>query len=110
MVSVRPSILADMATHYPPEIADYFEASLTTGMRPSELIAVEWRDVNEKARELRVQRARVWGKDKPKTKTNTVRDIELTDRAFAVVMRQKPLTFGANCALLESKYAQTVGR
>jgi len=93
------TILADMATHYPPEVGDYFEAALTTGMRPSELIAVEWRDLNEKSRELRVQRARVWGKDKPKTKTNTVRDIELTDRAFTVVMRQKPKTFVANGAI-----------
>jgi hypothetical protein len=28
------TILADMATHYAPEVTDYFEAALTTGMRP----------------------------------------------------------------------------
>lgn len=93
------AILADMAQHYPLEVSDYFEAALTTGLRPSELIAVEWRDFNENSRELRIQRARVWGKDKPKTKTNTVRDIELTDRAFAVIVRQKPRTHAAGGAI-----------
>jgi integrase len=93
------AILADMAHHYPIAVGDYFETALTTGLRPSELIAVEWRDFNENSRELRIQRARVWGKDKPKTKTNTVRDIELTDRAFAVIVRQKPRTHAAGGAI-----------
>jgi integrase len=96
------AVLLDLAAHHPPEVADYFELAFTTGMRPSELIAVEWRDFDERHRELRVQRARVWGKDKAETKTHAMRNLELTDRALAVVVRQKSRAAGGATSILRN--------
>jgi hypothetical protein len=49
---------------------------------------LNWREFNEKAGELRVQRALVLGKGQAEDEDNTVRDIELAEIAFAVIIKQ----------------------
>ncbi|MGP1609411.1 MAG: hypothetical protein ACTS5G_01800, partial [Burkholderiales bacterium] len=71
--------------------ANYVEFGFFTGVRPSELIALLWRDVTL-AGSVRIERARVMAHDKGKTKTAVVRDIELCLRALAVIKRQRALT------------------
>ncbi len=39
-------VLNWMREHHPPGIASYFQAAMFSGMRPEELIALEWRDVD----------------------------------------------------------------
>ncbi len=85
-------ILADLAAHTPAPVVNYFTAAFFTGIRPSELIAIRWADVDFNRRAVRVQRAIVRGKAKATTKTNTVRDVDLNDRALAAFEAQRKHT------------------
>jgi integrase len=88
----RDAVLAHMAAKYAPEAGNYFEFAFCTGMRPSELIALRWGDIDWNHRTVTVQRAIVLNVEKS-TKTNRVRDVHLTDRAIAALTRQKAATF-----------------
>lgn len=88
----RERILAYLCDHYDSQVWNWYEFAFGTGMRPSEQIVVQWRDVDWKRRTIRVQRARVRAVEKA-TKTGKVRDIDLTDRMVDVLQRQKPYSF-----------------
>lgn len=79
--------------HRDDQTANYFEFAFFTGLRTSELIALEWRDVDLRRRTIRVQRATVNGKAKAQTKTAKARDVDLTERAYAALIRQKARTY-----------------
>jgi integrase len=51
-----------------------------------------WSDVDLKKGTIRIDKARVMGRDKDTTKTAVVRDVELCPRAIAVLKRQRALT------------------
>lgn len=85
-------VLAEIAKRENPQVFNYFEAAIFTGMRVSEQIAVTWSDLDARRRRLRVARARVWGEDKKTTKTSLGRDIELLERAFNAIQRQRAFT------------------
>lgn len=72
--------------------ADYVEFVFFSGLRPSEAIALTWThtDLNQSA--IRVERARVMGKDKDVTKTSEGRDVELNPRAWAVLKRRRSVS------------------
>ena len=72
----------------------YFEVAFFTGLRTSELIALQWQDIDFHGRQLRVHRAKVRKREKG-TKTSRVRDVELSSRAIAALKRHKALTFMA---------------
>lgn len=91
------SILAHMAK-YGDHVVNYFEFAFFTGMRPSELISLQWGDIDWNRKQIRVERAKVLGEEKG-TKTNQVRFIELNSRALAALQRQKLLTFLAGGAV-----------
>ena len=86
------AILADLAKHTSAPVVNYFTAAFFTGIRPSELIAIRWSDVGFLRRQVRVQRAIVRGKAKSTTKTNTVRDVDLNDRALFAFEGQRQHT------------------
>jgi len=67
----------------------YFEFSFMTGMRPEEIIALKWTDLDERSGTIRVQRARSAG-EYTTIKTYQTRDVDLVSRALAAVayMRQ----------------------
>ncbi|MBB3642572.1 site-specific integrase [Variovorax atrisoli] len=69
----------------------YYEVAFFTGMRPSELIALRWRNVNLARGQLTVTTALTRGKEKD-TKTSVVRTLELTSRALAALKAQHKLT------------------
>lgn len=96
----RDAMLKHMKAAFPDAILNYFQFAFFTGLRPSELIAVRWGDVDWKKKTIRVQRARVMWEDKG-TKTNTVRDVRLTPPALDALTRQKTHTFmkGAECPI-----------
>jgi integrase len=85
-------VLADMAKHYDPQVANYFEGAIWLGWRPSEGIALTWSRLDWRKRILRIGEARVRGLDKG-TKTGRARDVELDDRAIDLFRRQKAHTF-----------------
>jgi len=87
----RDRILGHMAAHFPEPVWNYFEFAFFTGLRPSEQIALTWGDIDWNRRRVRVQRARVDWEEKG-TKTNRVRDVDLSDPALAALRRQRAHT------------------
>lgn len=69
-----------------------FAFAFETGMRTSELIALEWGDIDWHRKTVHVHRAFVEGQAKaPKTEAGN-RHIELSDTALAVLLQLKPIT------------------
>lgn len=81
-------ILAKTAERWGEELRDYYEFAFFSGLRPSEQIEMRWdRDVDLRARSVRIQRARVENTVKD-TKTYYNRTLELHSRAYAALERQ----------------------
>ncbi len=74
---------------------NYFEFAFFSGLRPSELIAVKWGDVDFVRRLVTVSGARVRGLDKTTKTKGSQRDVDLQSRAMIALMRQKKHTFMA---------------
>ena len=85
-------VLSYMHLNLPELAANYFEFACMAGARTSELIAIQWQDVDFINNTVTIRRARVRQKLKS-TKTFQVRQLELNSRALAVVERQLKITF-----------------
>ena len=86
---------------YDPQIRNLFEFSCFTGMRPSEVIALQWEDIDQIRGLARVCRANTFGKIH-ETKTFMVRDVELMNRAKDALGRQKEHTLLKNSFIFEN--------
>ena len=86
------AILGELGARDDAQVANYFTAAFFGGFRPSEQIALRWSDVDFQQRTVRVQRAVVRGQAKESTKTYLVRDVELSDRAWAAIEAQRAHT------------------
>ena len=86
------AILDNLAEREDTQVVNYFAAAFFAGFRPSEQIALRWSDVDFEQRTVRVQRAVVRGQAKNSTKTYLVRDVELSDRAWAAIEAQRAHT------------------
>lgn len=95
------AILAKLSERYDLQIVNYFTLAFFTGLRPSEMISVEWRHVDWNNRTLRVEQAKVRAKLKG-TKTHSARDVVLIDRAMDALERQKPYTYMLNAAIFHN--------
>lgn len=95
------AVVAHLAAKFDPQVAAYFEFALQTGMRPSEIIALCWGDIDFKRKTARVSKARVDWEEKD-TKTSRVRDVDLSDGAMAVLQRQKAHTFLADAEVFNN--------
>lgn len=85
-------ILASMHDHYDPRIVHYFEFAFRTGMRPEELIALQWGDIDWNHGTIRVERARTAGEEKD-LKTYHARDVDLVTPALEALRAMKPWTY-----------------
>lgn len=85
-------ILAHLAEAYDVRVWCYFTFAFLTGMRPEELIALRWEDVDWNHRTIRVLRARTAGAFKD-LKTYNARDVDLVDRALGVLRDMKVWTY-----------------
>jgi integrase len=77
-----------------PQTVNYFEFAFFSGLRTSELVSLEWGDIDQRSGIARVQRARVLGNNKT-TKTAKARSVELTQRALVALDRQCAYTHRA---------------
>lgn len=77
------------AAHHP-TWRNYFEVAFFTGLRPSELIAIHWPNVDFRRETLKVAGARVRATDKD-TKTHAIRYVDLQTPALAALQRQREL-------------------
>jgi integrase len=89
----RERILADMRKHYPAAIVAYFMFAFATGMRPEEIIALRWSDIDTERQLARVQRVRTFrGSEREGSKTHTVRDVDLVPMALEALAVMAPVT------------------
>jgi len=61
----------------------YFEVAFWTGCRPSELVALRWKDIDWFNGSVIINKSRVRGVEKQVTKTHNVREVYLNDRSKA---------------------------
>jgi integrase len=87
----RALVLGDMKRKYDVRVWAYFAFAFATGMRPEEMIALEWKDVDWNHGTIRVERARTAGKNGP-LKTYQARDVDLVEDAVAALLAMKPWT------------------
>lgn len=83
-----------------PRWLSYYEVFFGTGMRPSELFALRWSDIDWRLSTITVQRA-FTRKTMKVTKTSRVRHVEMTPMAIEGLERQKAVTFLAGNHVFE---------
>lgn len=71
---------------------NYFEFAFFTGLRPSEMIALKWGNIDFLRKKVSVVGARVRAVNKD-VKTHRSRDVDLQSRALVALTRQKKHTF-----------------
>lgn len=86
-------LLTWFRTNRSPQTLNYFEFAIFTGMRTSELLGLQWGDIDFRRGTAKVHRVVVNGEDKHTTKTARSRNVELMSRAIAALKRQKDHTF-----------------
>lgn len=84
--------LYELATGLQRIYACLFEFLFYTGMRPGEAMALRWDEVDTRARKAKVCRIQQRGKIFERTKTKTVREVLLNDRALHALEQARPLT------------------
>jgi integrase len=90
----RDLILGSMAEHCDPRIWAYFSFAFYTGMRPEELIALRWSDIDFQHGVARVQRVRTFkGSVRDGSKTHAERDVDLVPQALEALRVMKKYTF-----------------
>jgi integrase len=85
-------VLGDLYAKYDERVWAYFEFAFMTGMRPEELIALRWTDVDWNHGTIRVERAMSAGKVTT-LKTYQTRDVDLVQRAVVALQTMKAWTF-----------------
>jgi integrase len=73
--------------------AAYFEFAFFTGMRTSEMLALQWSDIDFVSNYARVSKAQSKGRLNDRMKVAKIRDVCLNDRALHALQVLKPLTF-----------------
>ena len=72
--------------------AAYFEFCFYTGMRPGEVMALRWSEIDRRARTANVCRIQIRGVIQDRTKTKRSRKVLLNDRAMHALEKARPLT------------------
>lgn len=89
----RDVVLADMWQRYDPRVGAYFTFAFFTGMRPEEIIALRWDDIDERSGLARVCRVRTFkGSERDGSKTGQGRDVDLLPQALEALHVMKPYT------------------
>lgn len=86
------AIIQKMIDHGDIEYANYIEFAAFSGMRTSELLAMEWPDIDFNHETARVNKAKVRKRTKA-TKNYRFRYIELNSRAMAALRKQAEISF-----------------
>ena len=71
----------------------YFTFAFFTGMRPEEIIALRWSDIDFQDETARVRRARTFkGSERDGSKTHAERDVDLVGKAMEAIRMMEPYT------------------
>ena len=93
---VDPFTLEEQAAiiaNLPDQAANLFQFAFWTGLRTSELIALEWGDIDSVRGVIWVRRAKVRGELKPPKTEAGIREVKLLPAAVAALKAQKTHTF-----------------
>lgn len=82
--------------------AAYFEFAFFAGMRPSEILALRWSDVDEQRDYARVSKARSKGRLNDHTKNSTVRDVLLNERSLHALDVARSISYDADGYVFQS--------
>lgn len=85
-------IIADAEAHYPGQLHNFIEFWFWTGLRTSEIFALDWNNVDLASGSILIAEANVRGVVKNRTKTNTARTVKLNSRALGAIQRQRAHT------------------
>lgn len=102
-------LLSNMRHRYATENTQlywYAETAFWTGCRPSELIALQWTDVQLDSKTLIISKGRVKGIDQNHTKTKKVRTVFLNDRALTAFIELKAMGMSAEHVFISSETRQ----
>jgi integrase len=92
----RDRVLEYMKQNYDVRISAYFTTAFFTGLRPEEIIAVRWSDIDEDFATLRIQRVRTFrGSERAGTKTGDERAVDLVAEAREAIKLMHPYTGGS---------------
>lgn len=72
--------------------AAYFEFCFYTGMRPGEVMALRWSEIDRRGKAANVCRIQIRGMIQDRTKTKRTRKVLLNDRALHALEKARPLT------------------
>ena len=72
--------------------ATYFGFCFYTGMRPSEVMALRWSEIDRRGKATNVCRIQIRGMIQDRTKTKRIRKVLLNDRALHALEKARPLT------------------
>jgi integrase len=89
------AIIADMAKHCDPQVANFVAFKFFTGLRTGEAFGLRWANVDLAAKLIVVSESVVEGEEKDSTKTSTARRVFLNSRALAAVKAQQAHTLMA---------------
>jgi integrase len=82
-IAERDKVLADMRERYDERVYAYYLFAFFTGMRPEEIIALRWSDIDFASGTARVQRVRTFkGSERDGSKTHAERDVDLVPQAL----------------------------
>lgn len=100
-------IIAHLAKHHEGQVHNLVEFWMFTGLRTSEIAALQWPNVDEASGRILVKEALVRGKAKGNTKTNVARTVILNSRAIAALARQRQHTLlGGKHVFLDPRYGE----
>lgn len=86
------AITAEFHDKYPGQVANLVEFWFWTGMRTSEIVGLNWNNVDLASGTVLVAESMVRGVRKSNTKTNVARLVKLNSRALAALQRQRQHT------------------
>lgn len=90
----RDLVLDEMSKRYDPRVSAYFVFAFYTGMRPEEMIALRWGDIDWRKRTAHVGRVRTFrGSERDGSKTHTERDVDLVSVVMNALQAMKAYTF-----------------
>ena len=75
--------------HVDPHYLAYFTTAFLTGMRPNELLALKWHNVDFEMRMVTVREGRVQGIEGPPKTLSSYRDIDLMEPLYEVLLRHR---------------------
>jgi len=99
----RDLILDRIKEKYDTRAYAYFLFAFYTGMRPEEMISLQWADIDFLQEKARVARVKTFhGSERKGSKTHKERDIDLVDKALEALELMKPFTFMKDGCVFEN--------